>query len=134
MHHRAGIRSSRVAEYRCRQKGCVLLEVWPGPNGPEFYAPVRHTDGLHLMVNSGGRIGFSSRPPEEVGIPADCWAGRLSDHQPSDWVPVVCDHLRGGVVVGDILRAIAGREPGRYVRVLWPVADTRGDATSDTDG
>ncbi|RFZ48233.1 hypothetical protein [Mycobacterium marinum] len=117
-HHKAGVRGALLAQYRCSE-GCLLMDVWQTPLGAEFFASVRRTDGFYMMIESAGRIGFSSRSPKEVGIPNDYWAGRLDDHQPHQWVPLICKHTRGGAGVSTIRRDITGRTPGKPARILW---------------
>lgn len=120
-HHKAGVKRAALIEYRCRlRKKCLLLRVWQTPSGLEFYAPCRHTSGLYLSFQSLIDVRGDSR---RFGIP-DVWAGRLDDHLPDQWVPLVCDHHRGGTLVSDIRQNIAGRTPGDPLVVLVPGADT----------
>lgn len=121
-HHRAGVKGALLVEYRCRVKKCLLLQVWQTPTGPEFFARCqrRAGDGLWLMVASGERIDFSSRDSAAVGIPK-IWAGRLDDHPPTRWVPVMCNHHRGGVEVSAIRRDISDGIPGSPGTMLLPL-------------
>jgi hypothetical protein len=107
-HHDAGVKGSLLAEYRCRAKGCVLLQVWQTSNGPEFLAP-------------GNRLSPQNMP-RSAG-PWD-WAGRLDDYPETLWMPLWCDHVKDHTYASEVRRDCADRTPGRPRRVSWP-RDTR---------
>jgi hypothetical protein len=89
--HRARIKASLVLEYRCPQRGCLLLHVWLSPAGLMYYNPA----------------------------PRLLAAGLLEDADPSG-LPLECDHMRIYIardVLGMVLEKV---HPGTPVRhVIW---------------
>jgi hypothetical protein len=128
-HHKAGVKGSLLVEYRCRVRKCLLLRVWETPNGPEFFARDRQSDGIYSLLNSYDLIDDPGRrvPPGGVGPPArgvgpgQVFAGRLDDHPETKWVPLWCDHVRESALISAIRRDIKGRTPGRPKTVLVPI-------------
>ncbi|MDQ1306119.1 MAG: hypothetical protein QG671_1951 [Actinomycetota bacterium] len=119
-HHAVGmdeLKKSLLAEYRCRKGGCLLLRVWNSPNGPEFYAPAARVSDRFATAGQLDWPAFNRHSPERTGDRA----GRLDDPViATQWLWLVCDHLKEAVWTSELRADIKGRRPGDPTRVRLP--------------
>ena len=54
--HRARIKASLLLEYRCPQRGCLLLHVWRSPAGLMYYRPRPLSAGLLADIDPAGVV------------------------------------------------------------------------------
>ncbi|GFG66889.1 hypothetical protein MKUB_43790 [Mycobacterium kubicae] len=125
-------RGAVLLEYRCRAKGCLLLQIWQTPDGPKFRAPANRVSGRYGLARNVERSALTGEWAEMPGwegpgAPAETsdWVGWLADYPPEfAWLRLVCTHVDETAWVRDLHADLAGASPGRPVRILRP--DTGG--------
>jgi hypothetical protein len=115
-HYEAGVKHSLLLEYRCREKGCLLLHVWQSPNGPEFLAPGHRLSGRYRFARELEQMAFAEMAGQGGG-----WIGRLDDYPIpwAQWVPLTCGHVELTALMSEI-RGDLAVHPGRPRPILWP--------------
>ena len=127
-HHRAGVRDSLLAEYRCRTKGCMLLHVWQAPAGIEFYAPAARVSDQYTSAGQWHWLGLNRAAANKTGDRA----GRLDDLatlQAGGWLWLLCEHVKESLWVRDIRRDTDDCIPGQPAKIFMP-RPPRGDMNS----
>jgi len=116
-HYELGVKGSMLAEYRCREKNCLLLHVWQTPSGPEFFAPAARVSGRFTNAGQFDWPTFNRIGPNKTGDKAGSLDDPLIARQ---WLWLLCDHFKEAVWTRDIRQDFEGRKPGNPVKVLLP--------------
>ncbi|MGA9492892.1 MAG: hypothetical protein WBV80_21940 [Mycobacterium sp.] len=121
-HYEAGVNGAMLAEYRCREKNCLLLRVWQTPTGPEFFAPSARVSGYYATAGQFDFPSFNRDGPKKTGDKA----GNIDDPLISrQWLWLLCDHFKEAVWTHHIRQDFNGRTPGNPATVVLP-RDTPG--------
>lgn len=118
-HHEAGVKDVLLAEYRCRERGCLLLRIWQSPNGPEFFAPSARVSDQNTSAGQWHWLGFNRSDANKTGDRA----GRIEDLttlQRGGWLWLLCGHVKEAVWVADMRRDYASSRPGQPAKVFLP--------------
>ena len=108
---------SLLVVYRCRTKGCLLLQVSQTPDGLEYDAPGHRLSDHYTRIRdleTGGR-----EYDEILSPPRPPIRGRLDESAPPG-LQLLCNHVNEWASTTDVRRDMQGATPGRPVRVLWP--------------
>jgi hypothetical protein len=131
-----------VAEYRCREKGCLLLHVWQTPRGRYWYRPPynlspqvaesqtvesarrkRTSDGFRNWNPSAGSFdGLLDSLAYETEL-EDGTTVMYFSPQERNGLSVTCDHVRDTLTAERLAAIVRGVTPGSPGKAFLP-ADT----------